>query len=58
VSFRSLKSARGSMTSVLNLKFGGLRIDSMIADSSGFGEDGHGSTLYPRWGSMRWNALS
>jgi hypothetical protein len=46
------------MTSVLNLKFGGLRIDSMIADSSGFGEDGHGSTLYARWGSMRWNALS
>jgi hypothetical protein len=35
----------GSGTSVLNQKFGGLQIDSMIADSPDFGEIGDGSTL-------------
>ena len=45
-------------TSVLNLKFDGLQIDSMIADSPGFGEDWSWVDALPLWGLMRWNALS
>jgi hypothetical protein len=43
---------------VPTLKFDGLQIDSMIADPPGFGEDGSWVDALPRWGSMRWNALS
>jgi hypothetical protein len=37
-------------TSVLNLKFAGLQIGSMIADSPDFGEDWSWVDALPRWG--------
>jgi hypothetical protein len=54
--FRFHRNGKGS--SVLNQKFGGLQIDSMIADSPDFGEDWRWVDALLRWGWMRWNAPS
>lgn len=45
-------------TSVLNPKFEGLQIDSMIADSPDFGEDWRWVDALRRWSWIRWNVLS
>ena len=44
--------------SVLNLKFSGLQIDSMIAEPPDFGEDWLWVDALLRWSWMRWNVLS
>jgi len=44
--------------SVLNPKFYGLQIDSMIADSPDFGEDWRWVDALCRWSWIRWNVLS
>jgi hypothetical protein len=46
------------ITSVLNLKFSGLQIDSKIADSPYFGEDWSWVDALLRWSWMKWNAPS
>jgi hypothetical protein len=45
-------------SSVLNLKFSGLQIDSKIADSPHFGEDWSWVDSLLRWSWMKWNAPS
>jgi hypothetical protein len=54
--FDSNRNGKGS--SVLNQKFGGLQIDSMIADSPDFGEDWRWVDALLRSNWMRWNTLS
>jgi hypothetical protein len=53
-----VKTTNPRRTSVLNLKFDGLQIDSMIADSPDFWGGLVMGRRFAPLGSMKWNALS